>query len=371
MLSFKELGPFSLILGIGAVEGLVLAAALGSRRGNARANRFLACILVFFALSIISHLFGHMSPAALEIHPKLISFFNAWNAPLVFLYAGEVHRKSGSGRRAPGMVLAAIGFFLVLLIINLALPVKSPASGFVLPMTDVLFTVSTFAFLIAALRDLAGFWKSLGPKDPARESAAWLFFLITLLMGLWAFALIIEFFFRFIEWDLPLSACSLVIILIGNYGFFRPNLFWETRGAGGGDEGNDSRPKYRKSGLPEWLGLQYRDKLLRFIEAEKPFVDPELNLRSLAQRIRIPPHHLSRVINELVGASFYEYMNSLRVEEARRLLLDPGKQDVSIAEICHAAGFNTLSTFNSSFKRLTGKTPSSFRIDSESNRKAD
>jgi len=54
-------------------------------------------------------------------------------------------------------------------------------------------------------------------------------------------------------------------------------------------------------------------------------------------------------------------VNHYRVEEAKQLLLEPAKEDHKIASIAYDAGFNSLSTFNDVFKKITGTTPSQFR----------
>jgi len=59
--------------------------------------------------------------------------------------------------------------------------------------------------------------------------------------------------------------------------------------------------------------------------------------------------------------SFYDYINHYRVEEARQLLIDPGKAGYKISSIAYDAGFNSVSTFNEVFRKFTGLTPSQFR----------
>lgn len=94
---------------------------------------------------------------------------------------------------------------------------------------------------------------------------------------------------------------------------------------------------------------------------EKAFTNPDLGLSNLAQSLGIAQHHLSRTINQELGASFYEYLAVLRVAEAKRLLEDPALRELGMADIGLRAGFNSISTFNTAFKRLCGKTPSEYR----------
>jgi AraC-like DNA-binding protein len=86
-----------------------------------------------------------------------------------------------------------------------------------------------------------------------------------------------------------------------------------------------------------------------------------LTLSQLAERVAIPSHHLSQLLNERLGLSFFDYVNRLRVEEVKRLLLDPKKDGQSILDLAFEAGFSSKSSFNSIFKRSTGYSPSAYR----------
>jgi AraC-like DNA-binding protein len=59
--------------------------------------------------------------------------------------------------------------------------------------------------------------------------------------------------------------------------------------------------------------------------------------------------------------SFFEYINSLRIEEAKSLLADPNKHKLNVIEIAYQVGFNNKVTFNTTFKKSTGITPTEYR----------
>ena len=91
---------------------------------------------------------------------------------------------------------------------------------------------------------------------------------------------------------------------------------------------------------------------------EKIYLDPQLNLTKLAGVIGVKPSYLSQVIHQYYHQHFYEFLNRYRVAEAQRLLRDT---DLKIEAVAYDAGFNSLSTFNAVFKKLTGTTPSAYR----------
>ena len=84
-------------------------------------------------------------------------------------------------------------------------------------------------------------------------------------------------------------------------------------------------------------------------------------LQKLAARLSIPPQHLSQVVNEQLNQNILDYINTHRVEEAKRRLADPARKHLSILAIAEEVGFNSKSSFNSVFKKYTNITPSEFR----------
>jgi AraC-like DNA-binding protein len=126
----------------------------------------------------------------------------------------------------------------------------------------------------------------------------------------------------------------------------------------------DTKPaakKYEKSTLTSERSERYLNKLLRFMEEEKPYSDGDLTIQRLAEKLSVPAPHLSQTINERLGQTFSDFINSYRVEEAKRKLLDPALKHLSVLGIAEEVGFNSKSSFNSVFKKHTNMTPSEFR----------
>lgn len=120
-------------------------------------------------------------------------------------------------------------------------------------------------------------------------------------------------------------------------------------------------PKYRNSSLPDAEARRIIKDLEQVMTVAKPQLDPEITIDSLAKMVSSNRHHLSQVLNEKIGLSFYDYINSYRVNEAKSFLSDPERANQKIASIAYDAGFNSLSAFNDVFKKMTGQTPSQYR----------
>jgi len=88
-------------------------------------------------------------------------------------------------------------------------------------------------------------------------------------------------------------------------------------------------------------------------------LDPLVSLPKLARAVGVTPNQLSYVLNNHLGQSFFDFVNAARIQEARAvLLLEP---DRTILDIALSVGFNSKSTFNLAFKKITGDTPSAVR----------
>lgn len=104
-----------------------------------------------------------------------------------------------------------------------------------------------------------------------------------------------------------------------------------------------------------------KEQLLRLMEKEKPYLDPELSLPKLAQRMQCSTHELSQLINQGFERNFYQFINTYRIEESKRLLQDPSLEYLNVLAIGFEAGFNSKTTFNTTFKQMVGMSPVEFR----------
>ena len=119
--------------------------------------------------------------------------------------------------------------------------------------------------------------------------------------------------------------------------------------------------KYQSSSLSVEKAELYLEKLNDFILHDKPYLDPEIKLPDLADKLEIPPNHLSQVINDKLKLNFFDFINGLRIEEAKQKLTDSAHQKDKLLTIALDSGFNNKTSFNKYFKKLTGLTPSEFR----------
>lgn len=119
--------------------------------------------------------------------------------------------------------------------------------------------------------------------------------------------------------------------------------------------------KYQRSSLDRTAASEIVHRLHALMTTGKPFRDPELSLDGLAARLSIPRHHLSQLLNQHLGVTYLEYINSLRVEDAKIALIDTANDVFTIEGVARSAGFASRSAFYKAFRGATGLTPTAFR----------
>ena len=103
------------------------------------------------------------------------------------------------------------------------------------------------------------------------------------------------------------------------------------------------------------------ERLYTLMRDEKLFRDEGITLKKLADELGITSHQLSQILNERIKKNFNTFINEFRIEEAKGMLT--GRRDMPILAISLFVGFNSYTTFNTTFSKMTGVSPSRFRRD--------
>ncbi len=103
----------------------------------------------------------------------------------------------------------------------------------------------------------------------------------------------------------------------------------------------------------------YRAKLEEWIEKEKPYLNPDFQLSDLRQVLPLNRSYLSRFINSAYGCSFYQWVNDLRIEEAKRLMRE--QPELKIQDVAERCGFSNQKVLWRTFVNETGMSPSEWK----------
>ena len=106
--------------------------------------------------------------------------------------------------------------------------------------------------------------------------------------------------------------------------------------------------------------LAFKEKIDAFMVKSKAYKNPNLTLHELAAKLKMPPHLLSKVINDGFECNFFDFVNGYRIEEFKKLAHDPRMKNQTFLSLAFEVGFNSKTAFNRSFKKMTNQTPREF-----------
>ncbi len=102
-----------------------------------------------------------------------------------------------------------------------------------------------------------------------------------------------------------------------------------------------------------------KEHLYELMLTDKAFADEDLTLKKLSDELGVSSHQLSQILNERLGKNFNTFINEFRIEEAKKLMVE--EPDRSIMSISIAVGFNSYTTFCTTFSKIAGMSPRIYR----------
>ena len=124
-------------------------------------------------------------------------------------------------------------------------------------------------------------------------------------------------------------------------------------------QAGSARPAASRLGLsPRQLSSMAQD-LEQYFHTRRPYLDAELDLQHVAEATGYSRNQISYLLNQVLGQSFYRYVNQARLQHLLAHLV-PDAAPASIDDLAFAAGFNSLSAFYKCFRAHTGLSPKAY-----------
>lgn len=348
------------ILAVGAVQGVVLGAALWrSPSPRRRSNRFLALLLFFCAYRLLAEVLFEAGVGSIHnwgYHALLE--FNWVYGPLLYCFVASLCDPGFrlEGRRWLHFLPAAVEFAFSNFIKAQNFFWDGTADslswagywGYVL-WEHTPFQLAVSFGLVLAYAFLAG--RELKEAALREEEVRWLRKLLfvykayagmVLIAGLADYLFFDYAFHPFYIFPTYIGMAAITYWL-GLEGFSRRSQRIATR------------RRNPETSEPEFGPLGRR--LERLMKEQGLYRDPGLTLASLSAELGIQPYQLTQLLNNHFQQNFNDFINAYRVEEALRLARDPAYAHLSLMGIALEAGFNSKATFNRAVKKITGKTP--------------
>lgn len=350
-----------------------LLAALPAMR--TRANLCLGGAVLLLAISGLADAVSAHAEGAVSLRPIALGVAaESAAAPLLFLHLSLLEENRPVSRLSVHAFgpLAILGFLLPTMILPaeawdglLAGNPPEPSMALVALLAAVALVGSPVleAFYLGAAGRLWWSWRVTGPTGERRR--AWAGLLLLGLSLVWLVSIAAR-LFGLVELtdDGWVSLADLV------FGLPLNGLIWlglASRGALARASASISNAvehsveKYRRSALTGERASEILVKARNALIDKRLFADPTLTLARLAKRLGVTPNELSQAINQQAGQRFTDFVNATRIEEAKALLASPVRAGQTIIDIAYEVGFNSKSTFNAAFAKVTGSTPSDYR----------
>ncbi len=364
-----------ILLTVGVAQGLFLTIILLLiKKGNVKANRFLGLFILFFSLLTIGDIL--YETRLLILFPHFLLVFDPLLfvlAPFGYLYVKNLTHKNWKFKLqhllhfTPAISL----YFLFLSVYFYDAKTKEKLILESYSVTDnstelllVLAAIQIFIYLLINLKLIRENAKNIKNYYSYQESVnlTWLTNFLIINFILW-FAYLLSTFYHFqVMTDISNLLFTVTVYSIGYFGIRQPDIFFYEEVAPDKDLPKiSSKKKYASSTLTGKLAQKYVLDLVDLMKKEKIYLINDLKLIDLAEKLHVPAHHISQVINENLKKNFNDFVNEFRVEEFKKRLLDHKYQELKILAIGLDCGFNSKAAMNLVFKEHSGMSPSAFR----------
>jgi AraC-like DNA-binding protein len=348
-----------IFLTIGLTMWVFTALLLTSRTLTPTSYLLGACI---FCLGYVWLYFGLYRTPILPMFPRFIYselFFEYLAGPFLYYYTKSLAGSSphlSIKRAIPFLPALVFGVYLILFAPGSGMPQSGAAGGFptyfastAIEVFNTLADIEFFGFVVVSTYYIIKLYLSL-PKGTKRAIRGILAYYVT------GTATILGVFLgHLLQSDAILGVSVLVNGINTTYYFFLSQRYPEYTQQKIPIPGQGGASTAQAAPVDEKLLAQ----LSHVVEIEGAYREPDISLQTLSDRLGIPHHRLSRILNKGLGMNFRRYINRCRIAEAKRLLAE--QPEVPIINIVFAVGFNSKSVFNAAFTKELGVAPSKYR----------
>jgi len=366
------------IILLGALQGFITGGLLIFSKKRAYANRLLGVVILLIALAsfnLYGSYKGWFGSAWLSFFATLIPFVMVMPiGPLIYFYVQAYTNPSFTISKKqrvhflPSVIDLGPSLTVIVFLAGLLLHLfknNSPAWGNFISAYNVYADIPRWASLTIYV------WLSVKhlykikegkPGSPTLHAAdykwlkqflyammilqcVWLVFLIPYIMPKYSNKLLDTF-----DWFPLYIPMAVLVYWLGIKGYLASQQVIE--------EKKDVSPQ---TAIPEHIIRQTKSMLEKVMQHDKLYLNPNLTVDTLSQHINLPPKTISAVLNQYMYTSFNEFINRYRVEAFKVKVMQPETENLTIAGIAADCGFNSLATFQRTFKQVTGMSPSAFR----------
>lgn len=348
---------------IGAAQGFLLAFLLIRKKENIIANRLLAFTTLLFGIDLILEALAVTE--YIRNYPSLIGLMQAFPylyGPAIYLYVLFITRGTKKFdykylfHYLPFLLIQLYGLFFFyfespeyqinLVYVETQLPWHVLFISYLTPLYGGFYIVFAIYEAYKYKKLLENNFSSID-----KHNLSWIKFISIGAVLLWITAMTMTTLQLVYDKEIRPELVSYLAISIFVYamaykGLRQPEVI-EVKKI---EDDSKKETSYKKSGLSDEEASKQLKQLLKIMDEEKPYKNEKLNLDDLSKVTDISKHNLSEIINTKIELNFYDFINTYRVEEVKKIIKQDTNSTYSILAHGFDAGFSSKSAFYTSFK---------------------
>jgi len=385
---------------IGIAEAVFLTLLIFSKKNKSDSDIVLAAWLLFIGIELLFYYFFYTQYDL--AHPHLLGigiYFPILQGPFMFVYVSIMISERGRFKRS--YILHSIPFLVINIYAIFDFHILSASEKLIYyneiaKSPPLLYAIGNYLNII--LGPIYIIWSLLVLRKHAKNITSnfsyterinlnWLKYVLFSLGLIWVTVIVVvtlDNILHIIPEDLASQyifiSISIAVFLLGYFGFKQQSIYTNIPIESARvaikqharkeqqqeqeikvDSFRQHAKRYGKSGLKDEDADLFLNKLLFYMEDEKPYLDNRLSLKQLSELMDLTTNHLSQIINEKLNKNFFDFINEYRIKEVKQNLSNPKLQHYTLLAIAFQSGFNSKSSFNDIFKKNTGLTPSEYQ----------
>ena len=365
---------YNILIIAGVIQGFIFTGVvLFNKKYQARSTYFLVALIFVYSMSNLTYILPDIGVMTMfKMYNTLFFPFASIIPVLIYFYVvfflnpdKQLNLKDKLLFMPFAILLILTVFFRVEYFLGEKNDVLNPLFIRTIHINETFSVLYSIVLLIVSLKKTNTVQKQQKEfnQNIIHSDLKWLFFSIAIILFFtfyWAYLTYINIFTVQTE---PVSFYYLWIVVagliywLGHIGIYKYGIISERKKIRQYYENNRSQIEQTNSNSTN----QYIERLNNLLINDKIYLDSNINLEIISEHLQLSPSYLSRIIHNELNTSFPDYLNSFRINEAKRYLKNPEFSNYTIVAIGLEAGFNSRSSFYNVFKKVTGKTPMAYQ----------
>lgn len=325
---------------LGAFNGFMIAVYFAINANKKKfSNYFLAFLLLMLSIRIIKSVFFYFNPALSNIFIQLGLSACILIGPFLYLYI-----KSQLSNETIKWSIHTLPYVIGITVLGLIYPYVEHKEVWSRWIVKGIY-LQWLIYIASSIKYILPIFNKLKKQENLKNIDIWLLSIYIGVAIIWLAYFTVA-YTSYIVGALSFTFILYLIILLLVFKNKHSTSFF------------DEKERYKNKELDVNTIEEIKQKIV-LIKDKELFLNPNLTLDETAKELKTSKHLLSQYLNERLGKSFTNFINEHRIEKAKQLL--NSQSNYTIEGLGYDSGFNSKSTFFTTFKKITGKTPSEYQ----------